>query len=193
MGVQDAVTVLKHLCQGDCCRRKCPHIQTQIDFLTNKTDFYPFSQVMAKLGVKDGVTLLKQFDEKSVVFDGKVSDTEKLKAFVTLHRVPVSLGANLRLFLVLCAVVAERCGSTRNLSRFMAMFFTIPRSCRLFSTCAYSWRVVLAFRCWFCCCVRSLFRQSVRRDSVLMHGKLLTRGRGDKEGLVIVFGFLYMP
>mmetsp|Transcript_971 Transcript_971/g.2174 ORF Transcript_971/g.2174 Transcript_971/m.2174 type:complete len:556 (-) Transcript_971:200-1867(-) len=42
--------------------------------------------VMSKLGVKEGVTVLKKFDEPTVVYDGKVSDTAALKSFVNLHR-----------------------------------------------------------------------------------------------------------
>lgn len=47
--------------------------------------------VMGKLGIKDGVTLLKKFDEGSVVYKGSLSDKEELLAFVKLERVQVAM------------------------------------------------------------------------------------------------------
>eukprot|EP00284_Hemiselmis_tepida_P015194 CAMPEP_0174931732 /NCGR_PEP_ID=MMETSP1355-20121228/34703_1 /TAXON_ID=464990 /ORGANISM="Hemiselmis tepida, Strain CCMP443" /LENGTH=555 /DNA_ID=CAMNT_0016178111 /DNA_START=15 /DNA_END=1682 /DNA_ORIENTATION=- len=47
--------------------------------------------VMQKLGVKDGVTAVKKFDEPTAVYDGKLSDAAALKAFVNMHRRQVAM------------------------------------------------------------------------------------------------------
>jgi hypothetical protein len=47
--------------------------------------------VKSKLGIKDGITLLKHFDEGSVVYTGSATNKEEIMAFVKLQRVQVAM------------------------------------------------------------------------------------------------------
>ncbi len=66
------------------------------------------AQVMAKLGVKEGVTVLKKFDEGSVEYTGAISDIEKVKEFVNTQRRQVIYMYTLQPCMYMCVCV-HRC------------------------------------------------------------------------------------